>query len=139
VNIDHLLSQLQKVRKTATGEWVACCPAHEDRSPSLSLKDCGDGRLLLHCFGGCAVEEVCLALGLTLSDLMPERTPDKTFRRMPFNAATVLAVIAVKAGAAAIASNDLAAGKQLSGGDKQALFDSAAFIHEALTYVRADR
>jgi len=135
VNVEILLSQLQKVRKTSAGEWVACCPAHEDRTPSLSLKDCGDGRLLLHCFGGCAVEEVCLALGLTLSDLMPERVPDKTYRRLPFNGATVANIISVKATAAALAAKDMADGKTLSQADRQALFESAQFISEAMNYV----
>jgi hypothetical protein len=35
----------------------ARCPAHEDRSPSLSI-DRGDGRALVHCHAGCSVEQV---------------------------------------------------------------------------------
>jgi putative DNA primase/helicase len=33
--------------------WLACCCCHEDRSPSLSLKDGDDGKLLVKCFAGC--------------------------------------------------------------------------------------
>ncbi|WP_037281989.1 DUF7146 domain-containing protein [Rubellimicrobium mesophilum] len=49
------------------GTWfgqygIACCPAHGDRSPSLSIKDGQDGRLLLHCFAGCSYETVRDAL-----------------------------------------------------------------------------
>ena len=137
--MDALLAQLERVRKTAPGEWVACCPAHADRSPSLSLKDCGDGRLLLHCFAGCSVEEVCGSLGITLADLMPERTPDKTYRRLPYNGATVAHIISVKAGAAALAAKDMADGKTLSAADRQALFESAQFIAEAMSYVNTPR
>ena len=135
---DDLVSRLEKARKTAPGEWVACCPAHDDRSPSLSVKDCGDGRLLLHCFAGCHAGDVVACLGMSLADLMPERAPDKTYRRTPFNALTVAQIISVKAGAAAIAAKDLADGKELSKEDRQALFESAQFIAEAMSYVRAN-
>ena len=138
MTIDDLVLSLDRVRKTAPGEWVACCPAHADRSPSLSVKDCGDGRILVHCFAGCEPEAVVGALGFSLADLMPERTPDKTYRRTPFNALTVAQINSVKAGAAAIAAKDMADGKELSQEDRQALFESAQFIAEAMSYVRAN-
>jgi putative DNA primase/helicase len=40
---------------------VARCPAHDDRNPSLSLKD-ADGRVLVHCHAGCAQRAVVEAL-----------------------------------------------------------------------------
>jgi CHC2 zinc finger len=80
MSIDTLLSRLTKVRRTGAGRWIACCPAHEDRSPSLSVRDCGDGRILLHCFGGCDVYEVVSAVGMELSDLFPPRPVDETKR-----------------------------------------------------------
>jgi hypothetical protein len=48
------------------GHWTAngglCrCPAHDDRSPSLSVRP-GRSRLLLHCFAGCAAEDVLRVL-----------------------------------------------------------------------------
>jgi hypothetical protein len=58
-------------RRSGAG-WIAQCPAHEDRSPSLSIGEGRDGRILLHCFGGCTSEAVCDSLGLSLSDLFPE-------------------------------------------------------------------
>jgi hypothetical protein len=50
------------------GRWMAQCPAHDDRSPSLSIREEED-RVLLHCFAGCEVVDVCNALGLSLSAL----------------------------------------------------------------------
>ena len=49
------------------GKWsgnqgAACCPAHADRTPSLSLADGADGRLLLHCHAGCEFREILDAL-----------------------------------------------------------------------------
>jgi putative DNA primase/helicase len=35
-------------------QWLARCPAHPDRSPSLALRDCDDGKLLAHCHAGCS-------------------------------------------------------------------------------------
>jgi KaiC/GvpD/RAD55 family RecA-like ATPase len=49
------------------------CPAHEDKSPSLSVTEGDDGRVLLNCHAGCPAENVVAALGLTMSDLFPPR------------------------------------------------------------------
>ena len=53
---------------------MACCPAHDDRSPSLHVTEGKDGRALLHGHAGCPVEAVLEALGLGLPDLFPNRT-----------------------------------------------------------------
>lgn len=56
-----------KGRHNGTGWLVRCpCPAHGngrgDRSPSLSVHDSDDGRLLLRCFAGCEFGDVLAAL-----------------------------------------------------------------------------
>ena len=67
MTIAELLSSLDRVRRASRG-WMACCPAHDDRNPSLSISE-KDGRILLHCFAGCTVEGIVSALGLGLADL----------------------------------------------------------------------
>ena len=62
-------------RRSGRG-WVARCPAHDDRTPSLSIAEGCDGRPLLHCFAGCPPEAVCRALGLELRDLFFNQDPD---------------------------------------------------------------
>jgi hypothetical protein len=52
------------------GDWQ--CPAHEDHTPSLSVHQGHDGRVLLHCHAGCAPEQVAAALGMAMRDLFPE-------------------------------------------------------------------
>ena len=37
--------------------WMARCPAHEDRDPSLSIREV-DGKILLHCHAGCPQQNV---------------------------------------------------------------------------------
>jgi len=48
MSIDALLDRLDGVKETGHGKYIARCPAHDDQSPSLAIKDCGDGRILLH-------------------------------------------------------------------------------------------
>ena len=70
--IDNIINRLDRVKSTGNGKFLACCPAHDDRSPSLSIRETDDGRVLLHCFAGCDAESVLSALSLEFSDLYPE-------------------------------------------------------------------
>jgi DNA primase len=70
--IDLLLAQLKKVQPKGDRKWMACCPAHDDKSPSLAIREEPDGRILLKCFAGCGAADVVQAAGLTLSDLFPD-------------------------------------------------------------------
>lgn len=47
---------------------TATCPAHDDRSPSLSIRKI-EGSALLHCFAGCHTDDVLESLRLSKSDL----------------------------------------------------------------------
>jgi hypothetical protein len=67
-NVEILLGRLEGVRRAGTGSWMARCPAHDDRNPSLSVS-VKDGRVLIHCFAGCGPEAVLEAVGLTWKDL----------------------------------------------------------------------
>ena len=69
----RLLDRLDGVRAVGPGRWVARCPAHEDKSPSLSVRETAD-RLLVHDFAGCQVHDVLVAVGLQPADLFPPRT-----------------------------------------------------------------
>jgi hypothetical protein len=55
------LSALDKFKSVGKDRYVACCPAHDDKSPSLSLTDVG-GKVLFYCFAGCSQAEVIDAL-----------------------------------------------------------------------------
>lgn len=70
---DVLIARLAGVKVTGKGRWMAKCPAHEDGSPSLSIREMDDGRVLIYDFGGCGSLEVLGALGLSLTDLFAER------------------------------------------------------------------
>lgn len=69
---ETLLGRLEGVRQTAPDRWLARCPAHADRHPSLSIR-AADDRVLVNCKAGCQTYDVCAAVGLALADLFDER------------------------------------------------------------------
>lgn len=64
----RLLERLENVKQTGPGRWIAQCPVHDDRNPSLSIRETGD-RVLLHCWSGCSAAHITAAVGLRLGDL----------------------------------------------------------------------
>ena len=52
---------LDKVRWRGDHKFSACCPGHDDHTPSLSVTHTG-GKILLKCFAGCSQESVIGAL-----------------------------------------------------------------------------
>lgn len=136
MSLDQLLTTLDKVRPNGSGKWAACCPAHSDKSPSLAIKELPGGRILLHCFAGCSTESVLAAVGLTFSDLMPERLTDHAPReRRPFSTTDVLEIIAREASIAALGALDLAKGRPLNDADAQRLAVAAGRLNHALEVI----
>ena len=60
---------------------TVCCPAHEDRSPSLSVFTGVNQPILLHCHSGCTLPEILVAAGLTMNDI--GNPSSSSFRRVP--------------------------------------------------------
>jgi hypothetical protein len=63
-----VLGRLHGLQRRGTA-YMGLCPAHEDREPSLSIREGREGRVLLKCQAGCATEDVLRALGLGMEDL----------------------------------------------------------------------
>ncbi len=76
--IDILLSRLDKV-SGRSGRYQARCPSHDDRTPSLSIRETQDGRILIHCHSGCSPADIVESVGLTLGDLFPEETRTRPY------------------------------------------------------------
>lgn len=66
-----LLPLLHDVRSRGSNKWMARCPAHNDRNPSLSISQAG-ARTLLRCFGGCETLQIVAALGLRMCNLFTD-------------------------------------------------------------------
>lgn len=73
--LDAIRTQGGRVKQSG-GQWMCTCPAHDDRKPSLSVKEGDDGCVLLNCFAGCSVDAVAGAVGLEMRDLFPTDTCD---------------------------------------------------------------
>lgn len=131
MDVDTFLARFDKVRQGRPGEWVACCPAHADRSPSLSIKENG-GYWLVHCFGGCEIADVLERAGLLFSDLFPERLPDNPPRRGAFTAMDALRCLSFESSIAALSAADIAEGKPV---DVGRVCRAAGRIAEALEFV----
>lgn len=132
--LDRILSQLDKVRGR-NGNYTACCPAHKDRSPSLSLRETSEGKILLHCHGGCSVDQIAGALGVDLSELFPPDDGNYTGsrgERRRFSSSDLLRVIDFEATVVMVAANDLASGKTLPPSDLERLRVATRRINEAM-------
>lgn len=79
--LELLKTRLEKLRPAGRG-WVARCPAHDDRSASLSVAIGRNGNVLMNCFAGCTPASILQAVDLTMDDLfvnkdMKEMTPEE--------------------------------------------------------------
>ena len=67
------IADLAHARPHGYGRWRGRCPVHQGRSrTSLSISQGDKGRVLLKCWGGCTVEQVCAELKIGISDLFAE-------------------------------------------------------------------
>jgi hypothetical protein len=131
-----LLSRLEGVRARGSDQWSARCPAHEDRSPSLSIRAVDD-RVLLTCWAGCSALEVVQSVGLELRDLF-ERTLDVTpitpLRQPPFplERCKRLRHLALVIG---LAASDLKYGRPLTKSDEETLIGAFRELDDLVTEV----
>lgn len=137
--IGNFLNKLEKVQGKK-GHWVACCPAHADKNPSLAIRETDDGRILLKCFAGCSAYEVVSAVGMDLADLFPKDQsfmPSETNKpvKRPFYATDLMKIIHFEALITSIAAFDMAEGRQISPNDKKRLKTAFTRINEAVSYL----
>lgn len=141
MGLETLLSRLQGVKRTRQDQerWIARCPAHLDKSPSLAIRGEPDGRILMHCFAGCDPGSILDAVGLNFTDLFPEALTKDFVPRVtqPFSALDALKCLAQEAAIVSIASSDIILGKPLSDMDLERVATAAGRIASALEVVYA--
>lgn len=142
MSADLILARLEGVRRYRDDGWRAKCPAHEGKSPnSLAIKQVDDGRVLLHCFAGCAAVEVLSAIGLELHDLFPDKRPDArplpSAQRVPRLAARdALEVLEVESSTVFVVASDMLHRREISETDFTRLARAVARISVVLSEVR---
>ncbi len=75
MSAEKLVSKLNhakevKARKGHTRSWVALCPSHDDKSPSLCIDEADNGKILIKCWAGCGANEVIDSVGMKYHDVM---------------------------------------------------------------------
>jgi hypothetical protein len=68
LSLDDVLKQVTNVREVKPGEYIACCTAHDDKTPSLSITEKSDGTVLLYCHAGCSYKEILASLRTISTD-----------------------------------------------------------------------
>ena len=116
--LDQILPRLAKVKRSGRG-YVACCPAHDDRSPSLSIRETDDGRLLIHCHGGCRTDDVLAAIGLDMTALFPQDGQHRPPIAPGVTRADVQAAVQIERGIHFIVACDRRAGKSVAAADQE--------------------
>ena len=121
---DLLLGRLDTVRETSPGQYVARCPAHDDKTPSLAVRDNGD-RLLVFCHAGCETGDVMDAVGLSLADLFAGDDHNSDHRVRPirerWNAPAMLRELSDESVVVLIAATDLLQNRPLPPDDYKRL------------------
>ena len=70
MKIEEFLSYLKNVKRVRENEYMALCPAHNDKKPSLSVGlSENKNQILLHCYAGCSADDVLNTVGLKKKDL----------------------------------------------------------------------
>jgi hypothetical protein len=142
VQVEELLARLSKVKGAGKGKWMAVCPAHEDRSPSLAVKE-SDGTILLKCFAGCSVEDVTGAIGVEMHELFPPRRNEwqpgmekpLKFNGVRFTAIDALRCLSGEGSVILLCACDMAEGKVLSPDERDRLVTAVGRVNAAIDYL----
>lgn len=134
MSVDTLLHGLEKVKKTGHDKWQACCPAHDDKGPSLAIKELDDGRVLIHCFAGCSAIEILDSINLDWSALIPTKAIDHHVQkvRRAWIAIDVLNALAMEILIAWNFTKAMAIGTSLSTKDSERLLLCASRMQSGL-------
>ena len=141
-NLTEIISRLSKVKRTGNGKYIACCPVHSDRSPSLAITEKPDKMILLHCFGcGAGGVEICEALNLDPSTLFPptDNPRYEKKKRSGFSAWQLLHALRADLIRLLIISNDLKKIGALSDDDRQFVSEIILRLNDGLSYLEGTR
>lgn len=142
MSISVILNALQKVKRTGQGRYVALCPVHDDRKPSMAITETAEGGVLIHCFAcGANGADVCGALGIDPSELFPPRLDNdyKNVRKKPsllFTDRQLLECIEFETLIVALCAKEIVQGKRLNEVDAQRVETAYKRITAAVNYQR---
>ena len=133
MKLTHLLNSLEKVRSSGHGTWTARCPAHEDKHPSLAIRET-EGIILMKCHAGCDVYDIVKAVGMEMDDLFPEKQEYHAPIKKPFPASAVLECIARDTIFLEICANDMMKGQVLTEDDRTRMRTCCEHLRAAVAW-----
>lgn len=104
---DPILQSLHKVKQTGEGRWIACCPVHDDKNPSMTITE-KDESVLIYCHScGANGKDVCEALGLDPFILFGKEFKPGNYKKPKIPASDILKVLMGEALFLRVVTNDL--------------------------------
>jgi len=135
MSIETFLNRLHKVRPKGKGKWLALCPCHNEKTPSLAISD-DNGTVLMHCFGcGANAVEVAERIGVDLSELFPDDVTYDKQQRKYFPADQVLAALKVESAVLYLISKQMLSGT-ITIETKNEIYKSMRRLWAADDYIR---
>jgi len=136
-NLDTILNQLDKVKAYGSNKWLACCPAHNDKHPSLKVTMTDDGKILIKCWAGCDISAVLKALSIEMADLFPDKISYTKGSKPPkFNRIELFDRLVYEALILYVAIQQLQQGKPLNDVDALRVEQAMSFIDELKAEVK---
>jgi len=138
MTIESFLNKLQKVRKQGHGKWVALCPCHSEKTPSLAISD-DNGIVLIHCFGcGAGAVDVAQNLGVDLAELFPDSGGIKYEKqaRKYFNTDHVFQALKTESTVLYLISKNMLEGQPMTKQLKDEIYKSMCRLWAADDYLR---
>lgn len=139
----RILPRLHKVKRISEGRYVAICPCHNDKTPSLAVTLKPDGVTLIHCFGcGASGLDICNTLNIAPAALFPPSDNPRYEKqnKQGFSAWQFLHVLERDLLVVLIAANRyLIGGERPCQSDVDYLKNVCARINEALRYLEGRR
>lgn len=134
MNVETLLSRLSGVKKTGANRWLSCCPAHDDKHPSMAISVNEVGKISVKCWSRmCEGRAILQAVGLRMIDLYPDviNPPKGLGKPLPYNPNDILLAIAGEAQLISMLGGELIQ-HPLTPEDRKRLFTAVSRIDAAI-------
>ena len=69
IGLDRILSLLGGAKKKRGDEYICICPCHDDKDPSLWVKETEKGIVMIDRARRCQTSDICAAIGIQTSEL----------------------------------------------------------------------
>lgn len=128
--LQEVLNRFDNVKETGSGQYSCRCPAHNDKSNSLGIKQDGD-KILMNCFAGCSVKSILDSVGLQWKDILSPNDEMNKLIKKSFNPYAVLKMLRDEVLHVGLSSSSIIKGNKLSEEDHSRLLKAISNIRSA--------